>query len=368
MIPRVSLFLRRSIPAIVLLAAFAPLASSTVENASWGRLITSAAIACNPSTHKIYAVNEGTSSVTVIDAATGVMHTVQVGREPIAIAINATTNKIYVANGGSASVSVIDGMNDKVIATVTSAPLPYTLAVDETTNIIFVTHTYSGSMTIIDGVSNTARELKVGDADGIALDPRTGTAFLSTYEDPSIRFVNEGTGAVTKATVGPHVWGMVFDQPSSTLFLTHTATAQIVALDEKTHAVSTLPVGKIPCALAINPVTRRLYVVNYGDETLSILDLQTRTRVATLRVGPHPQGLAVDSKSNRIYVANVHGNSVTIIDGAKNTVVGVSRAGKHPYAVTVDQGSGHVYAANYGAPWVTPLSDTNQSALQSHFE
>ncbi len=167
----------RSFPQAFCAAAFPPLfcwrrlrliAWSAAEDAAWGRLITSAAIVCNPSTHKIYAVNEGTGSVTVIDAATGAMHTVQVGREPIAIAINSTTNRIYVANDGSASVSVIDGTNDTVIATVTSAPLPYTLAVDETTNTIYVTHTYAGSVTVIDGVSNTARELKVGDADGIA--------------------------------------------------------------------------------------------------------------------------------------------------------------------------------------------------------
>jgi DNA-binding beta-propeller fold protein YncE len=118
--------------------------------------------------------------------------------------------------------------------------------------------TYSGSVTAIDGISNTARELKVGDADDITLDPRTDTVFLSTYEDPSIRFVDEATGAATKASAGPHAWGMVFDQTSGTLFLTHTASAEIVALDEKTHAVRTLPVGRIPCALAINPVTRRL--------------------------------------------------------------------------------------------------------------
>jgi YVTN family beta-propeller protein len=170
-----------------------------------------------------------------------------------------------------------------------------------------------------------------------------------------IRLVDEATGAITKVSVGPHVWGMVFDQPSGTLFLTQTARAEIVALDEKTHAVRTLPVGRIPCALAINPVTRRLYVVNYGDETLSVLDLQTMTTIATLPVGGHPQGLAVDSKSNRIYVANVQGNSVTVIDGARNAVIGVRNAGSHPYAVAVDQSSGHAYAANYGAPWMTPL-------------
>jgi YVTN family beta-propeller protein len=347
-------FLRFSIFAVVA-AAFAPLAWSAAENPAWGRLITSAAIACNPSTHKVYAVNEGADSITVLNAVTGEARTVPVGREPIAIAINSTTNRIYVANDGSASVSVIDGMHDTVIATVASAPLPYTLAVDETANKIFVTHTYSGSVTVIDGVSNAAREIKAGDADGIALDARTGTVFLSTYEDPAIRLMDETSGAVARVNVGPHVWGILFDQPSSTLFLAHTATAEIVALEAKTGAIRTIPVGRIPCALAINPVTRRLYVVNYGDETLSVLDMQTTSTIATVPVGPHPQGLAVDSKSNLIYVANVHGDSITVIDGTTNSVLGVREAGNHPYAVAVDQGSGRVFAANYAAPWVTPL-------------
>ncbi len=146
-------------------------------------------------------------------------------------------------------------------------------------------------MTEVDGASNTARPLKVGSADGLAIDPRTGKVLLTTYEDPNIRIVDEATGAVDKVAVGPHIWGMVFDQPSATLFLTHTATAEIVALDEKTHTVSFIPVGKIPCALAIDPVMRQLYVVNYGDETLSIVDMQTRKTITTLPVGPHPQGL-----------------------------------------------------------------------------
>jgi YVTN family beta-propeller protein len=167
--------------------------------------------------------------------------------------------------------------------------------------------------------------------------------------------MDEASDAVARVNVGPHVWGILFDPPSGTLFLAHTATAEIVALEEKTGAVSTLPVGRIPCALAINPVTRRLYVVNYGDETLSVLDMQTTSTIATVPVGPHPQGLAVDSKSNLIYVANVHGDSITVIDGTTNSVLGVREAGNHPYAVAVDQGSGRVFAANYAAPWVTPL-------------
>jgi YVTN family beta-propeller protein len=322
-----------------------------------GRLITSAAIVCNPSTHKIYAANEGAGSVTVISATTGATHIVEVGREPIAIALNRTTNRIYVANDGSASVSVIDGASDTVIATIATSRLPYTLAVDEAANKVYVTHTYAGAVTAIDGATNSAQELKVGDADGIVTDGGAHTVFLMTYEDPNIRVLDAATGAVTRVAVGPHIWGMAFDEATSTLFLGHTSAGEVVALAEKSHAVSAIPVGKIPCAVAINPVTRHLYAVNYGDETLSVIDLQTRKVIALVPVGKHPQGIAVDSTANRIYVANVHGDSVTVIDGEKNTVLGVRSAGKNPYAVAVDEASGHAYAANFSAPWVTPVSD-----------
>ena len=94
---------------------------SVAEVSPWGRLITNVAIVSNPATHKIYAANEGSGSVTVIDARTVVTHTITVGSEPIAIAVDRATNRIYVANDGSASVSVIDGSSDSVIATVPTA-------------------------------------------------------------------------------------------------------------------------------------------------------------------------------------------------------------------------------------------------------
>src|SRR5689334_8119018 len=78
-----------------------------------GRLITSAAIASNPKTQKIYAVNQGTQSVTVVDVKAGANLIVRVGAGPIALAVNRRTNRIYVVNGDGESVSVIDREADK---------------------------------------------------------------------------------------------------------------------------------------------------------------------------------------------------------------------------------------------------------------
>jgi DNA-binding beta-propeller fold protein YncE len=89
-------------------------------------------IAVNPVTNKIYVPNEGgvsnvNGTVTVIDGATNATTTVTVGEVPDAVAVDSVTNKIYVANygnllgpPGTSTVSVIDGVNNDVIATVST--------------------------------------------------------------------------------------------------------------------------------------------------------------------------------------------------------------------------------------------------------
>ena len=326
-----------------------------------GRMITRAAVAVNPVTHKVYAVDEGAGAVSVIDEKTATIRKVTVGEKPIAIAINPKTNRIYVANTGSGSISVIDGSRDAVIATVKGEAQPYVLAVNDVTNRVYVTNTYSDMVTVINGATNTAHALKAGSADGIAIDPRNNMIFLMTYEDPNVRVVDGVNETIRKVTVGTHLWGILFDPSTTTLYLGHTGTADLVAMNEKTHAVHTIPVGAIPCAVAVDSVTHRIYVVNYGDHTVSVIDGAKGKVIATLPVGEHPQAVAVDSVHHRIYVANVHSDNVTVIDGAKETVMGRLHAGRNPYALAVDPTASHIYAANYGEPSVTAIEVAHAS-------
>jgi YVTN family beta-propeller protein len=314
-----------------------------------GRLITSVAIAVNPITHQVYAVDEGADSVIVTDESTGSAHRVEVGKAPIAIAVLPGINKVYVVNANSDSISVIDGTHDRVITTIKGGSHPYTIAADRTRNKVYVTYTYDHILTVIDGARNTVSSLETGSADAIEIDERTNTLFLSTYEDPFIRIVDAASGAMRKVEVGGHIWGLAFDAASSKLYLAHTMTADVMSLDEKTQETTAIPVGQIPCALAFNPSTHMLYAVNYGDHTMSVIDTVRAKVVGVIAVGDHPQALAVDTERNRVYVANVHGNSVMVIDGVKNAILHTFQADGYPYALAVDQNTGQVYAAVYGS-------------------
>ena len=106
-------------------AARMPVAQTAVATVAVGN--TPIAVAANPVTHKIYVVNHGSNSVTIVDGATHATSTVDVEDRPEAVAVNPVTNKVYATNAGADSVSVIDGVTDAVSATVHVGSYPQAL-------------------------------------------------------------------------------------------------------------------------------------------------------------------------------------------------------------------------------------------------
>src|SRR5271165_1669169 len=91
---------------------------------------------------------------------------------------------------------------------------------------------------------------------------------------------------------------------------------------------ATVPAGNSPLAVAVNSMTKKTYVANYNDGTVTIIDGVTNN-TTTLNVGVEPDAVAVDGTANKIYVANACGSdptcaslgTVTVIDGASNTTI-----------------------------------------------
>jgi len=105
-----------------------------------GLRVSFEAIAVNPKTGKVYAVDLVKGLLTVVPK-TGRASSIKVGDTPLAIAINPQTNRIYVANSGSGTVSVVDGDNDGVIATVDVGSLPTVIAANPASNKIYIART-----------------------------------------------------------------------------------------------------------------------------------------------------------------------------------------------------------------------------------
>ncbi len=319
------------------------------ESAPLIGLLSRRAIVFNPAVNKIYAIDPEHNAVSVISGGAGSPRSVKVGDGPLAIAVNPITDRVYVANTKGGTVSVLDGNSDAVIATVNVGKRPYVLAANPIENKVYVSNTFSDLLTIIDGKTNTTSTLKTGSADAIDVDPKRNQVYLLGYESTSLTVLNGVDSALSKLPAGAmHLWGMVMDEASATLYVTRIGNADIVAIDTHTHSLTPIGAGQLPCAIAANENTHLLYVANCGDDSVTVIDETKRAAAKTVHVGSHPQAVAVDAKRNMIYVANTHGDSLTIIDGSSNDVVATLPAGTNPYAVAVDASSGAIFIANLG--------------------
>jgi YVTN family beta-propeller protein len=303
------------------------------------------AIALNAKTGKVYAVDSAHDAVAVFDQEKVTPASVKVGKSPVALAINEATNRIYVANNAGGSVTVIDGTNDAVVATVNIGSLPYVLAVNPVTNKVFVSNTFSDRITLIDGATNTTSTIKAGSADSIVIDTKRDRAYLIGWEGTSLTVLDSKPSIIGKVKMGGmHLWGMAVDEAAGKLYVTRAGNAELAIVDEASGSVTNIPTGATPCAVAVNPATNRIYVVNHDDDTVTVIDARDGKTLATPPVGKNPQGIAVDTKANRIYVANVHGDSVSVIDGARNTVIKTLHTGHNPYALAVNERIARLYA------------------------
>lgn len=115
---------------------------------------------------------------------------------------------------------------------------------------------------------------------------------------------------------------------------------------------TTVPVNSDPSAIAVNPVTNKIYVSNgYGD-TMQVIDGATNATTSVSGMS-NPQGIAVNPVTNKIFVANTN-NTVTVIDGATNAVASVS-VGSSTYSISLNPETNKAYAVNGSSNTVTVI-------------
>jgi YVTN family beta-propeller protein len=57
-----------------------------------------------------------------------------------------------------------------------------------------------------------------------------------------------------------------------------------------------------------------MYVTNFEDDNVSVIDTNTNTVIDTITVGDGPFGIAFDPVNERMYTANLDGDNVSVIN------------------------------------------------------
>jgi YVTN family beta-propeller protein len=165
--------------------------------------------------------------------------------------------------------------------------------------------------------------------------------------------------------VGSHPDGVAVDPRGELAYVANSGSNSVSVIDiKKQSVVRAILVGRAPQKVAIDPDGRHIYVTNFGDNTVSVIDAPTQLGLNYVQsllklkvnniipVGLNPRGLAVAPDSHTAFVVNVGEDTMSVIDTENSTVVRTAYVGYSPDQVAVSR-DGTAYVTSRGDGTVT---------------
>jgi YVTN family beta-propeller protein len=149
-------------------------------------------------------------------------------------------------------------------------------------------------------------------------------------------------------TVGTNPVGVAFD--GNNMWVTNWGDGTVSKINVSTDTVTaTVTVGTNPRGVAFDG--SNIWVANNGDGTVSKVDVSTDTVTATVTVGTNPVGVAFDG--NNIWVTNANDGTVSKIDVSTDTVTATVTVGTGPRGVAFD--GSNIWITNNGDGTVSKI-------------
>jgi YVTN family beta-propeller protein len=277
-------------------------------------------VAVNLPMNRIYVSNFASGTVSVIDGAANVVvgDPIPVGVHPRGVAANSSTGRVYVANAGGNSVSVLDGVTNTVVGDpIAVGHTPWGIAVNPSTNRVYVANRSDDTVSVIDGATNAVLGDPIGVGSGplgVAVEPITNTVFVANEDSHNVSVIDGATNAVVATSpVGFSPGGIAANSSTGRVYVANSGS--VVVLDATTYAPVGSPIG-VPNSngVAVNAALNRVYVTDPIGNAVAVIDGADGTVVETVSVGDGPYELGVNSATNRVFVANFGDATVSVIE------------------------------------------------------
>jgi YVTN family beta-propeller protein len=113
---------------------------------------------------------------------------------------------------------------------------------------------------------------------------------------------------------------VTYDPVHNYVYVANSLSNSVTVIEAETRAVVTTITGSfhLPFHLAANPVTGKVYVVNFGGRSVTVLNGTAVNKVIDLYDSKEPYGLAIDEIRNLVYVATVEPHRIVVIGPAND--------------------------------------------------
>jgi len=240
-------------------------------------------------------------------------------------------SRIYAANESSNTVSVIDAQTLQPIASIDAKNIStHDIALSRDGNRLYATNLASGRLSVIDtrALETIASIYTGARSHVVALTHDNRHAWVANIGENTVSIVDTATYRVVGAiATGRGPTGLVFSRDGSFAYVSNQGDKAVAVVDTQTlKVIKTIPVGDNPHFLTLGP-DGRIWGGNSGGKDIYIIDPATQTKVATLEVGANPQQIAFAYKgivgpnayvtlsgANQIAVVSIDADSVRVLE------------------------------------------------------
>ncbi|MCC7012369.1 MAG: YncE family protein [Planctomycetes bacterium] len=236
---------------------------------------------------------------------------------------------LYVADAATSSVLAIDRASGQVVGTYKTGSEPRALALARDRRRLWAANAGDGSV--------------------LAIDTRQGTIETTL----PIAF---GAGTCDLVFADPERWLAAANRELDSVSLIALGSGSSVQVS----------VGRDPLRLASAPGLGRVYSANFGDDTISVIDVNARGVVATIATESRPSALDVDRDEHQLFVGHATSPNLLVYDAQSLAQQRAVFVGADVTDVLADRRTARVYVAR-ARPNEMVVVDTRIGAVVRRF-
>ena len=334
-----------------------------------------AALAVAGSAHaapgKVYVADEGSNTVSVIDAATfKTIRGIAVGQGPHNVQVAPDGRQVWVTNNGepdkaaekmppegmsksehgamagagAGAVWVIDTGTDTVLAKVPVGIHPAHVVLAPDGRFAYVTNGGENSVSVVDTSARRVVEtIPVGALPhGIRISPDGKQAWVANLKGGTVSVIDTRTRKqIARIAVGKGPAQVGFTPDGRLGFVSLSQENRVALIDTASHKViRKVSVGTVPIQLYATPDSRLLLVANQGTQkkpgnSVSVIDLATFKPLATIETGSGAHGVVVARDGQHAFVTNTYANTVSVVDVSERKVIATVPVGHGPNGISM---------------------------------
>jgi YVTN family beta-propeller protein len=172
-------------------------------------------------------------------------------------------------------------------------------------------------------------------------------------------------GAEHEAPVGVSPVHMVATLDGKMLFVTNFADQTVSVVNAATwQPEKTITVPARPHGIVLSPDGRWAYVACYGGSAIAVIDTANATLAATVPLpkGAQPYGIAISADGRYVYASDNFTGRLFVIDTTQRTLLTAIEVGLHPALIARSPDGKTLYVANGGAATVSVVDISKDPA------